>query len=129
LLELLEGFEFVPSDHEPRLTLDKQMRVYLNTSTQKLLGLKAYDRVALAYSPSNKEIAVVKSVSTLAGLSKQNMAEYMTSNFVVDKRKYLHTRRFAKIYGFTPSNAPYYFSYQRGSSDGNIFIFKLENLF
>ena len=116
---ILEGFEFVPAESVPSITLDNQLRIYLNATARKLLGLKPYDRIALAYRPESSEIAIVKEY---AGEAE---AEYQTSNFVVDKRYYLHTRVLARLYGFKPKDAPFHFEYSRGASDGSVFVFRL----
>lgn len=117
---LLAGFEFVPADGVPFITLDRQRRFYLNATTRKLLALKPYQRVSIAYNPADKSIAIVKPGAKLIDNLHANLAQY-----VVDKRYYLSARRFAKDYAYEPSNAPYEFTYDRGSSDGNIFIFRL----
>jgi len=119
---ILEGFEFVPADSVASLTLDNQMRIYINATARRLLDIKPYDRIAVAYRPDERELALVKSLSS-AG--QQAMAEYHTSNFAVDKRFYLHTRVLARLYGFKQSGAPYRFEYSRGASDGSAFIFRL----
>lgn len=116
---ILEGFEFVPAESIPSITLDNQLRIYLNSTARKLLGVKPYDRLAIAYRPASREIAIIKAYAGEA------TAEYSTSNFVVDKRYYLHTRVLARLYEFKPSKAPYHFEYSRGASDGSVFVFRL----
>ena len=114
---MLEGFDFVPSDGVPFITLDNQRRFYLNKTARKLLGIKPYGRIALAYNSSEKALAIVKD-------SKDVHAEM--SVYAVDKRYYMSARKFADIYAYPPEQAPYVFVYERGSSDGNIFIFRLK---
>src|SRR5690625_2481729 len=119
---LLAGFEFVPADNPASLTLDNQMRIYINATARRLLDIKPYDRLAVAYRSDKHELAIVKDY---AGKDSQSRAEYLTSNFAVDKRYYLHTRVLARLYGFSEKQAPYRFDYERGASDGSIFVFRL----
>ena len=114
---MLEGFEFVPSDGVPFITLDKQRRFYVNKSARKLLGINPYGRIAIAYNSSEKALAIVKD-------SRDSHAEM--SVYAVDRRYYMSARRFASTYAYAAEDAPYEFLYDRGSSDGNIFIFRLK---
>lgn len=116
--EILDGFEFVPSDGVPFITLDSQRRFYLNASARKLLGVKPYDRLTIAYSSSEKALAVIK--------PSADMDEHASmSVYTVDKRYYLSARKFAGMYGYSPEQAPYEFVYDRGTGDGSAFIFRL----
>src|SRR5690606_33422013 len=115
--DILAGFEFVPSDGVPFITLDNQRRFYLNSSARKLIGVKPYDRVSIAYKPTEQALAIVKNSSDLH-------AEI--SQYFVDKRYYMSARKFATTYAYAPEQAPYEFVYDRGSSDGNVFIFRLK---
>lgn len=112
----LDGFEYVPSDGVPFISLDNQRRFYLNASARKLISIKPYDRVSIAYNPSDHALAVVKQ-------STDVHAEI--SLYHVDKRYYMSARKFASAYAYDVANAPYEFVYERGSSDGNVFVFKL----
>ncbi len=114
---MLEGFEFVPSDGVPYITLDNQRRFYVNKSARKLLGIKPYGRVSIAYNSSEKSLAIVKDSADVHA----DMSVYTS-----DKRYYMSARKFAEIYAYPPEQAPYEFVYDRGSSDGNIFIFRLK---
>lgn len=114
---ILAGFEFVPSDGVPFITLDNQRRFYLNSSTRKLLDIKPYDRVSIAYNPTESALAVVK------GRVDDVHAEI--SVYAVDKRYYMSARKFADIYAYPPEQAPYEFVYERGNSGGSVFIFRL----
>lgn len=121
LTEFLTGFEFIESDGSPFITLDNQRRFYLNSSARRLLGVKPYDRLSIAYNIEDKSVAIVKhGVLPLDGL-------LATSNYVVDKRYYLSARHFSRTYRFEPSGAPYYFDYVRGSAGGSAFVFKLRD--
>jgi len=113
---LLSGFEFVPSDAIPSITLDNQRRFYLNTSARRLIDAKPYDRYAIAYSSEDKALAIVK------GSTHRDAS---TSVYNVDKRYYMSARYFSKQYGYKPSEAPFTFVYERGASDGSVFIFRL----
>jgi len=119
---LLTGFEIVASDGVPAITLDNQRRFYLNTTARRLMGVSPYERLAIAYNPTDSRLAIVKPT---AGLSAKESAEYATSNYAVDKRYYMSARHFANRYGYLPKEAPYTFAYERGASDGNVFIFRL----
>lgn len=112
----LDGFEYVPSDGIPFITLDSQRRFYLNASARKLIGIKPYDRVSVAYNATESALAVVKQSSD---------AHASMSLYLVDKRYYMSARKFASTYAYGVANAPYEFVYERGSSDGNVFVFKL----
>lgn len=115
---LLSGFEIVDSDSVPSVTLDKQLRFYINTSARRLLSAKPYKRMALAYNPQEKSIAFIMNVPP-------SMTNAATSNYNVDKRYYMPAKHFARRYGFSEHNAPYTFVYDNGSSDGRVFIFRL----
>lgn len=115
---MLDGFEFVPSDGVPFITLDNQRRFYLNSSARKLLGAKPYESVAIAYSLTEKALAVVKS-------SAAHDVHAEMSVYTIDKRYYLSARKFANMFGYAVEQAPYEFVYDRGSSDGRVFIFRL----
>lgn len=117
--DLLSGFEVVASDSVPHISLDKQRRFYLNSSTRRLLDVKPYDRVVIAYNPAERLLAIIKP-SANTGLS-----DVSTSNYTLDKRYYMSARHFANNYGYPAEQAPYMFDYDRGSSDGKVFIFRL----
>lgn len=121
LSDFLAGFEFVESDGSPFITLDNQRRFYLNSSARRLLGVKPYDRLSIAYNIEDKSVAIVKhGVLPLDGI-------LATSNYVVDKRYYLSARHFSRTYRYEPKDAPYYFDYVRGSAGGSAFVFKLRD--
>ena len=115
---LLTGFEFVPSDGLPVITLDKQRRFYLNSALRSFIGVQAYDRVALAYNPVDQALAVVKPG---AGIAKADNAYYS-----VDGRHYISARRFLQRYPISLGSAPLFFEYDRGGSNGNVFIFRMK---
>lgn len=114
---ILKGFEFVPSDGVPFITLDKERRFYLNSSARKLVGVRPYDRVSIAYNVAESALAIVKNAEDIH-------AEI--SQYFVDKRYYMSARKFSRHYAFAPEAAPYEFVYDRGSSDGRVFIFRLK---
>jgi len=120
---MLEGFEIVASDSVPSITLDNQRRFYINTSARRLMDVKPYERLALAYNPQEKAIAIVKPQATAP--SERESAELSTSNYSIDKRYYMGARHFAERYGYPPEEAPYHFVYERGASDGSAFVFRL----
>ena len=74
-------------------------------------------RLVALFNSFDKALAIVKE-------SKDSHAEM--SVYAVDKRYYMSERKFADIYAYPPEQAPYVFVYERGSSDGNIFIFRLK---
>lgn len=118
---LLDGFEYVASDATPSITLDNQRRFYINTSARRLMDIVPYERLALAYNPREKAIAIVRTNID----NPKDLAEISTSNYSIDKRYYMSARYFAKKYGYSPAGAPYSFIYDRGASDGSVFIFRL----
>ena len=125
---MLEGFEIVASDSVPSITLDNQRRFYINTSARRLMDVKPYERLALAYHPEMKAVAIVRAAPSAyekATSELSNPAELSTSNYSIDKRYYMSARHFARNYGYPPEEAPYYFVYERGASDGSVFIFRL----
>lgn len=115
---LLTGFEFVPSDGLPVVTLDKHRRFYLNAALRSFIGVQAYDRVALAYNPVENSLAVVKPGA--------NIAEADNAYYSVDGRHYISARRFLQRYPISLETAPLFFEYDRGGSAGNVFIFRLK---
>ena len=120
LNEFLEGFEIVASDSVPSITLDKHHRLYINTSARRLMNVKPYDRLAVAYNPVERSLAIVKPNALRSDISEMYM-----SNYNVDKRYYMSARHFAKTYGYDKVNAPYTFVYERGHSEGSVFVFSL----
>jgi len=121
IVNLLEGFEIVESDAIPTLTLDNQRRFYINTSARRLMDIKPYAKLSLAYRADDKSIAILKEG---AGAY---IADSATSVYSVDKRYYMSARRFCEKYGYYATQAPYHFVYERGSSDGRAFIFRLQS--
>ncbi len=119
---ILEGFEIVASDSVPSITLDNQRRFYLSKSARRLMDVEPYEKISLAYNPKMKALALVR---PSAGISSKEAAEYATSIYSIDRRFYMSARHFADKYGYTPSKAPYSFVYERGASDGSVFIFRL----
>lgn len=118
---LLAGFEFVPSDGVPFITLDKERRFYINSSARKLIGVKPYSKLIVAYKPDEKALAIIRTADGLRANDEAGFAVY-----VVDKRFYMSARKFANMYAYAVEEAPYEFVYDRGSSDGNVFIFRLK---
>lgn len=116
--DMLDGFEFVPADGAPFITLDNQRRFYINRTARKLLGVKPYDRLAVAFRADNKALAIVK-----PGVIDDIHADL--AQYVIDKRYYMSAKRFVKQHPFPIEEAPYKFAYDRGSSDGKVFIFRL----
>lgn len=121
---LLTGFEIVASDNVPAITLDNQRRFYINTSARRLMGVSPYERLAIAYNPTDRHLAVIRPT---AGLSARESAELATSNYTIDKRYYMSARHFTREYGYDEWDAPYTFVYDRGASDGSVFIFRLSS--
>ncbi len=117
---LLDGFEFVPSDGVPFITLDNQRRFYLNSSARRLLDVKPYDRVIIGYRPLDKKLAIIKADKQL------DNKDASLSDYIIDKRYYMSARKFAATYAYAPEQAPYEFVYDRGSTEGDVFIFRLK---
>ena len=117
----LDGFEIVPPDSQPFITLDNQRRFYLNSSLRKFIGVKAYDRVALAYRADDKSLAL---------LTGEAAAVISAPTYHVDKRHYMSARRFCAEYNYDADKAPYTFVFDRSSGASNgvsgIFVFRLE---
>src|SRR5690625_4342177 len=66
---LLTGFEIVASDSVPSITLDNQRRFYINTSARRLMDVKPYERLALAYHPEMKAVAIVRAAPEIGRAS------------------------------------------------------------
>src|SRR5699024_11342283 len=81
--DLLDGFEIVPAVDMPALTLDNLYRLYVNSSARRLLGVKPYDMLSLAYRHDTHEIAIIKASDRF---DERMSAEIMTSVFPLDKR-------------------------------------------
>lgn len=122
LSSILAGFDVVPSDSIPSITLDNQRRFNVTASARRLMNLRPYDRLHIAYSSSKKALAIV---NPRASIDEALTAELATSNYNVDKRYYMSARYFADKYGYAPASAPYYFDYDYGSADGSVFVFRL----
>src|SRR5699024_3080291 len=104
IANLLEGFEIVESDAIPTLTLDNQRRFYINTSARRLMGVKPYERLALAYHPEMKAVAIVRAAPDA---DKKATSEFSTSNYSIDKRYYMSARHFVEQYGYRSDDAEY----------------------
>jgi len=119
---LLDGFEYVPTDGLPFITLDNQRRFYINATVRKLLGIKPYQRLVLMYRVHDRSLAVIKDNGVTPTSANANTASYF-----VDKRYYMSARKFSEQYAYGGEGAPYSFVYDRGSSDGSVFIFRLSD--
>lgn len=122
LTDFLKGFEFVESDGLPVITLDKHHRFYINTTARRLMNVKPYDRLSVAYNSTNKTIAIIKSHVELTSTASAHAA---TSVYNVDRRYYLHARHFTREYGYDKKETPSHFVYERGVSSGVAFAFRL----
>lgn len=116
---LLDGFESVPSDAMPFITLDTQKRFYLNATLRKMIGISAYDRVSLAYQPETHRLAI---------LTGNAASAISNTNYLVDGRHYMSARRFMAEYRYDVGKAPYTFEFQRSGSVKGIYFFKLTEL-
>lgn len=116
---LLAGFESVPADAIPFITLDTQKRFYLNASLRKLIGIKAHDRVALAYNSDSRSLAI------LSGSAAEVIPN---TSYFVDNRHYMSARRFCAEYRYDVSKAPYTFEFQRAGTADGVYLFKLTKL-
>src|SRR5690625_6927827 len=121
-LHMLEGFESVASDSVPSITLDNQRRFYINTSARRLMDVKPYERLALAYHPEMKAIAIVRAAPDA---DEKDTSEFSTSNYSIDKRYYMSATHFVEQNSYPPEDALNYFVYERGANDGSDFIFRL----
>lgn len=119
-----EGFKIVPSDSIPYISLDNQRRFYINTTARRLMNVKPFARLAVAYRPDSQELAIVR---PSADASAEVSALLATSQYNVDKRYYMSARHFVKEYGYATEQAPYFFDYQHGKSDGTLFVFRLRD--
>ena len=120
----LTDFEIVPSDSIPSITLDNQRRFYIGKSARRLMNVKPYERLAIAYRSDTKELAIIRPTDALDPSIASQLA---TSQYSVDKRYYMSARYFAKNYGYDEEFAPYFFDYVAGKSDGTLFVFKLRD--
>src|SRR5690625_2780126 len=119
--DLLEGFDIVPAVDMPALTLDKFYRLYINRSARRLIDVKPYDVITLAYRRNPEEIALIKAGDRF---SPQLSSELSASVFPLDKRHYLHVKVFARLYNVKVGNEPIKYVYDRGASDGRLFVFR-----
>lgn len=119
--DLLDGFEIVHAVDMPALTLDKFYRLYINRSARRLLDVKPYDMLSLAYRNNPAEIAIIKASDRF---DARWSAELTTSVFPLDKRHYLHVKVFARLYNVDIKDEPIKYVYNRGASDGRVFVFR-----
>lgn len=124
LSEFLAGFQFVESDGLPIITLDNQRRFYINATARRLMGVKPYTRLSIAYDPLRRSIAVVM---PSAVLSDEIAPIAATSSYNVDQRYYTYARHFARQHGFGDGVLPAHFVYERGMGDGSAFVFRLKS--
>lgn len=119
--EMLDGFDIVPAVDLPAITLDKFYRLYINRSARRLIDVKPYDVISLAYRRNPDEIALIKAGGRF---EQRRAAELMASVFPLDKRHYLHVKVFARLYNVKVGNEPVKYVYDRGASDGRLFVFR-----
>ena len=119
--DLLEGFDIVPAVDMPALTLDKFYRLYINRAARRLIDVKPYDVISIAYRRNPEEIALIK---TGDRFGPQLASELSASVFPLDKRHYLHVKVFARLYNVKVGNEPIKYVYDRGASDGRLFVFR-----
>lgn len=81
----------------PFLTVDSQRRIYFNSGTQALLGVKPHQRWLVGYDPANKRLILAKPDIVKA----VNVAP-----FSVDKRFYMSARKFVDKTGMTAADLP-----------------------
>src|SRR5690625_568789 len=105
----------------PALTIDKQYPLYVNSSARRWLGVKRYDMLSRASRHDTHEIEIIKASDRF---EERWSAELMKSVFPLDKRHYLHAKVFARLYGISDKGAPYKYVYNRGASDGQVFVFR-----
>src|SRR5699024_2918049 len=91
---------------------------YINSSARRLLNAKPYKRMALAYNPTERAIAILTNPDALP-------INTSTSNYNVDKRYYMSARHFFNKYAFVPEGAPYFFDYVKSDDSGSVFVFRL----
>ena len=118
--DLLDGFDIVPAVDMPALTLDKFYRLYINRSARRLIDVKPYDVISLAYRRDPEEIALIKAGDRF---SPQLSSELSASVFPLDKRHYMHVKVFARLYN-VKVDEPVKYVYNRGASDGRVFVFR-----
>src|SRR5690625_1862343 len=104
----------------PTLTLDKFYRLYINRSARRMIDVKPYDMLSLAYRHDTHEIAIIKASDRFTA---RWSAELLTSVFPLDKRHYLHVKVFARLYN-VKVDEPVKYAYNRGASDGRVFVFR-----
>ena len=116
LNEKLEGFVFVESDYLPFISLDKLGRFHISKNARRLLEVKAFDEVVLAYHSGRHELAVMpyEAAKDLAGAS--------FARYLIDRRYYMSAKALAKECGLIGEHHVFY--YDRSSTDGSLFIFK-----
>ena len=119
--EMLDGFDIVPAVDMPALTLDKFYRLYINRSARRMIDVKPYDVVSIAYRRNPEEIALIKAGGRF---EQRRDAELTTSIFPLDKRHYLHVKVFARLYNVKVGNEPAKYEYNRGASDGSVAVFR-----
>src|SRR5699024_5351972 len=110
-----------PAVDMPALTLDNLYRLYINSSARRLLGVKPYDMLSLAYRHDTHEIAIIKASTRF---DTRWTAELMTSVFPLAKRHYLDIKSFSRFGVISDKDAPYKYSYNMGASDGRVFVFR-----
>lgn len=72
---LPEGFVYIDYFANPRISIDKQKRLYFNVSTRERLGIAIGTRVNLAYRPSDGSILV----DTRGGKFRISKGGYITA--------------------------------------------------
>jgi len=108
----------------PFLTVDSQRRIYFNSGTRALLGVKAGQRWLIGFDPANKRLLLAKPDVVKA----VNVAP-----FSVDKRFYMSARKFVEKLGLTPFDLPMNFHYveqitvANGAYPAGVHVFQAED--
>lgn len=117
----LEGF-IIPVEEvnvNPSITLDSFDRFYISAGAREVLKVRPMDRIAFAYNPSKKILAVV--VSNL----KSFTSDYISS---LDSRYYAKASYFVRYFGLKRKDAtPRYFDYVGEASVRGVYLFKLRD--
>lgn len=116
-------FQWISNDDMPFLTVDNQRRIYFNSGTRTLLGVKPHQAWLIGFDPANKRLILGK-----PGIVRPvNIVP-----FNVDKRYYMSARKFVDKLGLSPSDLPMNFRFvehitaSKGAYPAGTYVFEAE---
>ncbi|MBO0602718.1 hypothetical protein I2483_13705 [Sporosarcina sp. E16_3] len=84
-----------------------------------MIGVGAYERLAIGYDPIKRQLIVLTTVTADA---------IDAPTYTIDKRHYMSARRFCAEYKYDVEDAPFTFAYDRAASVAGVYYFRLKGV-